>query len=233
MTDESCLPRFQAITFKNYSVWMALKKNPALSRCSEQTCLILWEEEDQIDLTWQQKHMDKINLRGSTRFNRLFLLTWIIQDVSSVGGSVWLPDVFSKDFILEPSGGLGSLHRNSPAWCKPRQSFQKVLLSSVWIKLGPQQPSCSEAVLLKCFWKVSMSLCRATFKPDVCNSTYLILCHNLNKWCALQAWSWSPCQLFNSSMVTSCLHTCDCIDTMCVCVYINGRLLGNVPLLFK
>lgn len=98
------------------------KKKTLLSLCSEQARLILWEEEDQIDLTWQQKHADKINLRGSTRFNRLFLLTWIIQDVSSVGSSVWLPDVFSKDFILEPSGGLGSLHRNSPAWCKTRNS---------------------------------------------------------------------------------------------------------------
>lgn len=31
MPIESCLPQFQAITFKNYSVWMALKKKPALS----------------------------------------------------------------------------------------------------------------------------------------------------------------------------------------------------------
>lgn len=167
MTNESCLPQFQAITFKNYSVWMAFKKNPALSLCSEQTRLILWEEEDQIDLTWQQKHMDKINLRGSTRFNRLFLLTWIIQDVSSVGGSVWLPDVFSKDFILEPSGGLGSLHRNSPAWCKPRQSFQKVLFESnsdlyvksivgIWTTATILFWSCSIKMLLKSINKCVM-----------------------------------------------------------------------------
>lgn len=42
--------------------------------------------------------MDYINLLG---LNRLFLLSWIIQGVSSVNISAWLADSFSEDFYSD------------------------------------------------------------------------------------------------------------------------------------
>lgn len=58
--------------------------------------------------------MDKINL---ARLNKVQQTIFIDMDYArwdhtSASSFVWRTDVFSKDFILDPSEGLDSLHRN-------------------------------------------------------------------------------------------------------------------------